>query len=121
MCLSLRRGYCLPALAHILLEMNDIAQRTEPPRSHSPNYRIRLSCQLDASWSEWFWGMKISQEPDGTCLLIGPVDQAALHGLLARIRDLGLTLLEVKLLAEPGEPMDATQDSMDSQEKKSKS
>lgn len=96
----------------MLLAMEDIAQRTEPPRGHSPTYRIRLNCHLDASWSEWFWGMEISEEPDGTCLLMGLVaDQAALHGLLAQIRDLGLTLLEVKLLAEPGTRMDATQDS----------
>lgn len=59
-------------------------------------YQIRLKGQLDSKWTEWFEGMSITLEEDGNTLLTGPViDQAALHGLLKKIRDLGLTLLAI--------------------------
>jgi hypothetical protein len=59
-------------------------------------YRIRLAGHLDARWSGWFDGFAIRHLDDGTTLLAGRVtDQAALHGTLERIRDLGLTLLSV--------------------------
>ncbi len=59
-------------------------------------YRIRVGGHLDDRWSTWFDGFEIRREQDGTSVLVGPVcDQAALHGLIARIRDLGLPLLEV--------------------------
>ena len=62
-------------------------------------YRIRVRAHLHAGWSEWFDGMKIEDGPDGSSVLAGPVpDQAALHGLLAKVRDLGLTLLSVECL-----------------------
>jgi len=51
---------------------------------------------LDDQWAEWFDGMTIITQPDGTTILTGPVaDQAALQGLLRRIADLGMTLLSV--------------------------
>jgi hypothetical protein len=60
-------------------------------------YRIRVQGAIDARWSEWFHGLAICPQVDGDTLLIGPVrDQAALHGLLAKIRDLGLPLLSVE-------------------------
>ena len=60
-------------------------------------YRIRVKGNLDPKWSDWFYGFTITQQPAGTTLLAGQVtDQAALHGLLAKIRDLGLPLLSVK-------------------------
>ena len=64
---------------------------------HGPiDYRIKLKGQLDPEWSDWFDQMAISTEGDAT-ILSGPVeDQAALHGLLMRIRDLNLTLLQVE-------------------------
>jgi len=64
---------------------------------HNPaGYRIRLKGQLDHKWSDWFENMEISTEGEET-VLSGPVtDQAALHGLLIRIRDLNLTLLSVE-------------------------
>ena len=60
-------------------------------------YQVRVKGNLDGKWSDWFDGFTTTPQADGTTLLTGPVaDQAALHGLLARIRDLGLPLLSVK-------------------------
>jgi hypothetical protein len=62
-------------------------------------YRICVASTLDACWSEWFGGMHISPQSSGDTILTGPVrDQAALHGLLAKIRDMGLVLLSVERL-----------------------
>ena len=55
---------------------------------------------LDEHWSAWFDGLQITSEPDGVTLIAGPVtDQAALHGLLAKVRDLGLPLISVHRVA----------------------
>ncbi len=59
-------------------------------------YELRIKGHLDEAWSEWFDGLVIIHENDGETILRGPVsDQAALHGLLAKVRDLGLELLAV--------------------------
>jgi hypothetical protein len=64
------------------------------------HYRIRIGGHLDPAWSAWFDGLAITQEEDGTTTLTGAlVDQAALYGLLSRLRDLGATLLSVERLA----------------------
>ena len=66
---------------------------TEPPA----HYEITVQGVLDPRWSAWFDGLRLSSDADGRTTISGPVaDQAALHGLLTRIRDLGLTLLEVR-------------------------
>jgi hypothetical protein len=58
------------------------------------SYRLRIRGHLDPDWSTWFDNLTITQEDDGTTTLTGPlVDQAALYGLLGRLRDLGATLL----------------------------
>jgi hypothetical protein len=70
------------------------------------NCLIRIKGHLDSSWQEWFEGLEIVQEPEGTTLFSGPLaDQAALHGVLAKIRGLGLDLLSIETLpqAESGE------------------
>ena len=64
-------------------------------------YAIRIAGQLGAEWVDWFEGLTITPEPDGATRLTGVVaDQAALHGLLRRVRDLGLTLLAVNVIVE---------------------
>ena len=60
-------------------------------------YEIRLQGHLDGRWAAWFEGLTLTREANGQTLLAGPVaDQAALHGLLRRVRDLGMPLLSVK-------------------------
>ena len=63
------------------------------------SYEIRLQGYLDCRWSEWLGdGLTLTHREDGTTVLAGLVaDQAALHGLLTKVRDLGLTLLSVHL------------------------
>jgi hypothetical protein len=66
-----------------------------------PRYEVLLGARLDPSWSTWFDGLQILPTSDGHTLLVGVVpDQAALHGLLARIRDLGIDLLGLSRLDE---------------------
>ena len=60
-------------------------------------YQIRIKGHLGPQWTEWFEGMAVTREENGDTLLTGPVvDQAALHGLIKKVRDLGLPLLSVK-------------------------
>ena len=69
--------------------------------SDRPGYRIRIRGHLDPVWSAWFDRLAIAQQADGTTTLSGQVvDQAELFGLLARLRDLGATLLAVEPLAD---------------------
>ena len=70
---------------------------TSPPKFHTPvHYRIKLKGHLDDKWSEWFEGMDISTGGGETILSGQVADQAALHGLFIRIRDMNLTLLSVE-------------------------
>jgi hypothetical protein len=75
-----------------------------PSRFDRPaSYRITVQGRLDPGWAEWFDGLTVTVAADETgavcTCLTGPVfDQGALHGLLARVRDLGLPLLEVRRL-----------------------
>jgi hypothetical protein len=61
------------------------------------HYEIRVNGVLGSGWSAWFDGLQVSSDEHGQTTIAGPVtDQAALHGLLAKIRDLGLELLAVR-------------------------
>ena len=65
-------------------------------------YQIRIKGHLGSQWTDWFGGLTITLEEDGDTLLTGPViDQAALHGLLKKVRDLGMPLISVSP-AQPG-------------------
>jgi hypothetical protein len=65
-------------------------------------YQIRIKGHLGHQWTDWFGGLTITMEEDGNTLLTGPVvDQAALHGLLKKVRDLGMPLVSVSPV-EPG-------------------
>jgi hypothetical protein len=58
-------------------------------------YEIRVEGHLSADWSDWFEGLTVRQEANGETVICGPLDQAALHGILAKVRDLGLVLVAV--------------------------
>jgi len=61
------------------------------------HYEIRVNGVLSSSWSAWFGGLQVAGDEHGQTTIAGPVaDQAALHGLLAKVRDLGLELLEIR-------------------------
>ena len=72
---------------------------------HDPGrYEIRVKGHLDPRWAAWFDGMSLANESDGVTVIHGPVaDQAALHGLLRKVRDLGLPLISVTQV-EPDQP-----------------
>ena len=80
---------------------NELEQKPTP--NQTVIYQIRLKGHLDSQWTDWFEGLTITLEEDGDTLLTGPVvDQAALHGLLKKVRDLGMPLVSVSPL-EPGQ------------------
>jgi hypothetical protein len=71
-------------------------QTQEEKHNQDSCYEIRFQGHLDARWAEWFEGLTITLEENGNTLLTGPViDQAALHGLLKKVRDLGMPLVSV--------------------------
>ena len=91
--------------------------RTNEPSGPQPaadhpcgeQYEIRVGGHLGARWAAWFEGMTLTDEDDGTTAIRGPVvDQAALHGLLQKLRDLGIALLSLSRLAPA--PMDEPHD-----------
>jgi hypothetical protein len=68
----------------------------DTPISNAQVYEIRLKGHLEARWVKWFDGLAITLDENGNTLLSGPVaDQAALHGILKKVRDLGLPLVSV--------------------------
>ena len=75
----------------------------QPDQDHDRDgYEIRILGHLDDRWSDWFDGARISRESDGTTLIRAEVaDQAALHGLLQKVRDVGLPLTSVIAVRPP--------------------
>jgi hypothetical protein len=81
---------------------NELEPKPDP--SQPVVYQIRLKGHLGSQWTDWFEGLTITLENNGDTLLTGPViDQAALHGLLKKVRDLGTPLVSVSPV-EPGPP-----------------
>lgn len=77
-------------------------QTIDQKHNQHPCYVIRIKGHLDDKWADWFEGLTITLEEDGDTLLTGPVeDQAALHGWLKKVRDLGIPLVSVNRV-EPG-------------------
>jgi hypothetical protein len=67
-------------------------------------YEIRLKGHLDSRWAAWFDGLNLTHDSDGATVISGPVvDQAALHGLLQKVRDVGIPLVSVAQI-DPDEP-----------------
>ncbi len=78
--------------------MTQARKRQEPT-----GYQLRVDGHLDDHWSVWFGDLKLTRENDGTTSLSGFVpDQAALHGLLMKVRDLGITLISVEVIDPSG-------------------
>ncbi len=79
-------------------EINSESEKAQPLV-----YQIRIKGHLGREWTDWFGGLTITLEDNGETLLTGPViDQAALHGLLRKVRDVGMPLLSVNCV-EPGQ------------------
>ena len=85
-----------------------MTRQTNGRSADSSRYEIRLGGRLDPRWADWFDGMTLTPADDGSTVLTGAVlDQAALHGVLRKVRDLGLPLLAVTQLA-PDQPHNST-------------
>jgi hypothetical protein len=81
-----------------------MSQPSADHRGGPGRYEIRLKGHLDSRWTAWFDGLSVTRCGDGTTIIHGAVaDQAALHGLIQKTRDLGLPLISVTF-AEPAQP-----------------
>ena len=79
---------------------NKLNPKADP--SESMVYQIRVKGHLGCQWTDWFGGLAITLEDNGDTLLTGPVvDQAALHGLLRKVRDLGMPLISAVRVKPP--------------------
>ena len=81
-----------------------MSERSTGNRNEAGRYEIRLKGHLASRWAAWFDGLSLTNESDGTTLIHGLVaDQAALHGLLQKVRDIGLPLVSVTQV-DPDQP-----------------
>jgi hypothetical protein len=73
-----------------------VIDNLQPETIQPTVYQIRVKSHLSSDWTDWFEGLTITLEDNGDTLFTGPVvDQAALHGLLKKVRDLGMSLISV--------------------------
>ena len=81
------------------------ADPSDEERSETETYQIRIQGHLQDRWGEWFEGLTITRESDGTTTLCGPLpDQTALHSVLLRIRNMNLKLISVRQVeVDPGD------------------
>jgi hypothetical protein len=88
-----------------------MSNKLNPKKSRPLVYQIRIKGHLGRQWTDWFEGLNITLEDNGETLLTGPVvDDAALHGLLKKVRDLGMPLLSVnRIEPDQAEAKDAKQ------------
>jgi hypothetical protein len=78
--------------------------QTDGSTNDALRYEIRVRGHLDSRWAGWFDGLSLTRENNGTTIIHGPVvDQAALHGLLQKLRDMGMPLVSVTQV-RPGRP-----------------
>jgi hypothetical protein len=76
--------------------MSKSEESPQPSGNHTEHFEIHVKGHLSPSWSEYFAGLKVINSQSGETILVGPImDQAQLHGILARIRDLNLMLISV--------------------------
>lgn len=77
----------------------------DKPQGQHKLYQIKVQGHLGSEWTDWFEGLHVTPQENGETLLSGPVrDQAALHGLLKKVRDLGIPLVSVNLVDHPVNP-----------------
>jgi hypothetical protein len=97
-------------VADVTSEPRTPAPAPRPPAAEpdpAPHYEIRVTGHLPARWSAWFDELTLTTDPDGTTVIRGPVvDQAALHGLIQKLRDVGIPLISLTPLPSdtPAEP-----------------
>jgi hypothetical protein len=81
----------------------EICMADEQKKDTVQIYEIKIKGHLDTKWSEWFYGLTITHEPDGNTTLNGPLpDQIVLHSVLDRLRDMNLPLLSLKQFVSDG-------------------
>lgn len=89
----------MPHCLKVRLMPDEFSSKVTPNKPIA--YQIRLRGHLGHEWAEWFGGLTITLEETGDMLLTGPVvDQAALHGLLKKVRNLGLVLVSINPVAQ---------------------
>ncbi len=89
-----------------------LAASTPGRHESAEHYTITVGGHLSARWAAWFDGLDLTRTPDGTTVISGPVvDQSALHGLLQKLRDIGIPLIALTKTAPHTQPTPTTQTS----------